>query len=189
MKICSWCGKQTEDDAAFCPKCGNTLVGPSPVATRAAQKRDRTPMYVGVFIVAFLAVAAIVGVAVTNGIVNNWNSDPAMSKVAMSVQGVTWANATEHPAPSGQKYLIVTASIHSDRSSDLTLTPAQFVLSTAQGGIFAFSGDLISTVPVKAAPGATVNVTVAFLIPENATPSMLTLFIIEDLGMHVHAPI
>jgi hypothetical protein len=189
MKICSWCGKQSEDDAAYCPKCGNTLMGPNLATNQAARKKDRTPMYVGVTIVAFLAVAAIVGVAVTNSFVNNWNSDPAMTKVSMSVQGVAWANATEHPAPSGQRYLIVTATLQSSRSTNLMLTPAQFVLSSAEGGIYFFSNEISSTVPGQAAPGATVTIMMAFLIPESATPSMLTFFIVEDMGMHVHAPI
>ena len=189
MKICSWCGKQSEDEAAYCPKCGNTLVGPNMAANHAAQKKGRAPMYVGVSIIAFLAVAAIIGVAVTHGFVNYWNSDPAMSKVTMSVQGVAWANATEHPAPSGQRYLIVTASLQSTRSTDLTLTPAQFVLNTAEGGIYVFSADVVSSVPTKVVPGSIITINVAFLVPDSATPSMLTFFIVEDMGMHVHAPI
>lgn len=189
MKICSWCGKQSEDDAAYCPKCGNTLVGPSIGTIASAKRRDRAPMYVGVSIVAFLAVAAILGVAVTNSFVNNWNSDQAMTSTTMSVQGVSWANGSEHPAPIGQRYLILTATVHSERINNLTLTPAQFVLSTAEGGLYTFAAEMAYSVPAKATPGTTVNVMLAFLIPESSTPSMLTLFIIEDMGMHVHAPV
>jgi hypothetical protein len=187
MKICSWCGKQNEDEAAFCPKCGGALMGTIPV-TRPP-KKDRMAMYVGAFLVALVAVIAIFGAATLYNVSNNWNSDPSASHVTMSVQGVSWTNSTEHPAANGERYLLVTATLHNDRGNDIFLTPSQFVLSTSQGSVYPFTAHVAWSMPSKLVGGANQTITVAFLIPENSIPTTLTFFIVEDMGMHVHAPI
>jgi hypothetical protein len=187
MKICSWCGKQSDDEAAFCPKCGNALMGAIPV-TRPT-KKDRMPMYVGAFLVALVAVIAVFGAATLYNVSNNWTSDPSASHVSMSVQGVSWTNSTEHPAPNGQRYLVVTATLHSDRGSEIFLTPSQFVLSTSQGNVYSFNSGVDWTMGTKLVGGTNQTISLAFLVPENAVPTMLTFFIVEDMGVHVHAPI
>jgi hypothetical protein len=152
-------------------------------------KKDRMVMYVGGFLVALVAVVAIFGAAVMYNMTNNWNNDQSMSHVTMSVQSVAWTNSTEHPAPSGERYLLVTAVLHSGRSGDIALSPAQFILSTSQGPIYGYAPQVSPVMQSRLLQGSDQTIMLAFLIPEDAIPTMLTLSIAEESGMHVHAPI
>jgi hypothetical protein len=180
MKICSWCGKQCDDDAAFCPKCGGALMS----AGAAGPRKSRTPMYVGVSIIAFVAVVAIAMASVTYS-----NGSQTQMGVAMSVRGTEWANSTEHAAPAGMHYLVVTASLANGRAEDVALSPAQFILHTSDGGAHVFSPFIESAMPRTIGHGMTATVTLVFAVPDGTAPSALTMVIIEGGGGHVRADI
>ena len=141
-------------------------------------------------VIALIAVSVVAGAIVVSNAINNmpWNEFGDYN-TDMTVQNCSTYTSADLPAPTGQKYVMVTAFIHSDRQGTLPLSPAYFLLMTAQGGIYAYSALVPNSVPASIASGSGASVSVGFLIPEDATPVDLRLMLVEDWGGHVDAAI
>jgi hypothetical protein len=85
------------------------------------------------------------------------------------------------------KFVQLTVSLTNNRSSDLILTPNDFLLETADGFSYGYSQNVPNTLNVTLSKDQTVVFKIGFEIPQGSTPTLLRFYLNLEWDIFIEA--
>jgi len=172
---CNKCGRDIPDDTNFCSHCGNK-VGPSWGTTntpRAVESKKKTDEIVVLLVVLVVAVVVITGIYIAVTAAREAARDITTANVEITVLSSGAPNDYLYPPETGSKYVQLTVVFVNKDDNSLSLGSFEFELEVAGGARYDSTWSVDDTVPASIAPGGSATFTIAFEIPNTATPQKL----------------
>jgi opacity protein-like surface antigen len=151
-------------------------------------KKDNTGVLIAVVVVIILVVAIV---ASAWAISNAWSQVPweDIDRTDLDMTVMFRDNNPPQLADPGEnnKFVQLTVSLTNNRSSDLVLTPNDFLLETADGFSYGYSQNVPNTLNVTLSEDQTVVFKIGFEIPEGSTPTLLRFYLNLEWDIFIEA--
>jgi len=191
VKKCNRCGMDVADEAQYCFRCGNDLAparNVAPTYVPPQPKKDNTGVIIAVVVVIILVVAIV---ASAWAISNAWSQVPweDIDRTDLDMTVISRDNNPPQLADPGEnnKFVQLTVSLTNNRSSDLILTPYDFLLETADGFSYGYSQNVPNTLNVTLSKDQTVVFKIGFEIPQGSTPTLLRFYLNLEWDIFIEA--
>jgi hypothetical protein len=192
MKKCNRCGTDVNDDALFCYKCGNDLTPVRSVAPTYVPppqpKKNNTGVIIAVVVVIILVVSIV---AASWAISNAWSQVPweDIDRNDLEMTVLSKNNDPPHLIEPGEgnKYVQLNIIFSNNRSSEITLTPYDFLLETADGFNYGYSQNVPTSLDVTVPEGQSMVFTIGFEIPQGSTPTLLRFYLNLEWDIYIES--
>jgi hypothetical protein len=87
----------------------------------------------------------------------------------------------------GNKYVQLTVIFSNNRSTDISLSPYDFLLETADGFNYGFSQNVNTSLNVTVQQGQPMVFTIGFEIPQGSTPTLLRYYLNLEWDIYIEA--
>jgi len=172
---CNRCGREIPNDVVFCSHCGNR-VGPTWGATipdGAAESKKKTNVIVIVFVALVIVILVVAGIYVVAIAAREATKDITTAKVEITVLSSGAPNDYTFPPDTGSRYVQLTVVLLNKDDNSRSLSSFEFKLEVVGGARYSSTWNVDDTVPSSIAPSGSATFTIAFEIPNTATPQKL----------------